>query len=471
MNYYSWSAINKFGVQIIGFVANVLIARELTPDDYGLIAMLAIFIGIAWNFTESGFADWLIRDANADKKDFSTIFVHNVVFGILFYFILYCVAPLISNFYQKPELVEITRILGLSIIFKSISITEFTRMRKELLFKNIAVIQITSNLLAFFIAYYLAISGWGYWALVVQAISIGFFSLLMIVVLNKWKPVFYFSWSRYKVMRKFGNNMLISYFTNQLGDNLYSVFIGKFHSSATLGYYNQGVKINKVGFNSVNSIVLTTSYSLLSKETDLVKRKKMYINIMNHFLFIHFFMTFSIIGSAYLILELLFGNQWLPTAPLLQLLLVSFLFQPLISLNANIVKVENKPQIYRNLTFLRNGLILLALFITYKYSIVTIILGQVVARYISAFFYIVTCGKYISFFPYEQLKIIFSQIIAPLLSFALAYSIYESFTSFLLLRLMVFIVVFLLVFIIVNVLIKNTSFTFYLNKLRVVLKL
>src|SRR5690606_7946173 len=121
--HYIWSAFNRFGVQVIGFVGNILIARQLTPDDYGLVAMLAIFVGIAWNFTEAGFADYLIRKQDADKKDYATIFTHNVLFSLLLYFILYFLAPLISNFFQKTELIEITRILGMSIIIKAITLT------------------------------------------------------------------------------------------------------------------------------------------------------------------------------------------------------------------------------------------------------------------------------------------------------------------------------------------------------------
>src|SRR5690606_21525517 len=130
-----WSAINRFGVQAIGFVGNVLIARQLTPDDYGLIGMLAIFIGIAYNFTEAGFTDCLIRKQDADHKDYSTIFIHNISFSVLLYVLLFFSAPYISNFFERIELVEIIRILGLSIIFKAISLTEITKIRKKLQFK------------------------------------------------------------------------------------------------------------------------------------------------------------------------------------------------------------------------------------------------------------------------------------------------------------------------------------------------
>ena len=274
LKHYKWSAINKFGTQLIGFLGNVLIARQLSPDDYGLIAMLAIFMSIAMNFTESGFADYLIRDPKSGKKDFAIIFTHNMVFGFIFYLILFFCAPLIASFYEKPELINIARILGLSVFFKAICLTEFTRMRKDLFFENLAKIHIFSSIISVIIGYVLAINGWGYWALVMQALSVGIVNLIMIILINKWRPIFYFNWKRYQVMRKFGYNMLISYITNQLGSNLYAVIIGKVYSSASLGYFYQGEKISLMSFKSINGVILTTSYSLLAKQENKPKRKR-----------------------------------------------------------------------------------------------------------------------------------------------------------------------------------------------------
>ena len=263
--HYSWSAINRFGVQFIGFLGNILIARQLTPDDYGLVAMLAIFIGIAWNFTESGFADYLIRKKDADKKDFATIFIHNITIALVLYGLLYFAAPYISYYFERQELIEITRVLGLSIMIKAITVTEFTRMSKELMFKNTAIVQIVSSIFSVVIAYLMAINGFGYWAIIMQTLSIAILNLVLIVILNKWRPYFYFSWERYKTMRGFSNNMLLSYFSNQIGNNLYSVFIGKYHSIAGLGFYNQATKINDASFQGINAVILTTSYPLLAK--------------------------------------------------------------------------------------------------------------------------------------------------------------------------------------------------------------
>src|SRR5690606_23983886 len=164
--YYSWSAINKFGCQLIGFVGNVFIARLLTPDDYGLVAMLSIFIGIAWNFTESGFADGLIKKANADELDFSTIFVYNVFIGCILYAILYVLAPFVADFFHRRELEGILRVIALSVVFRALTIVEVTKLRKELQFKTIAIVFVISTFLSTFLGYLLALNGYGYWSIV-----------------------------------------------------------------------------------------------------------------------------------------------------------------------------------------------------------------------------------------------------------------------------------------------------------------
>lgn len=467
MNHYSWSAINKLGTQLIGFIGNIIIARLLSPADYGLIAMLAVFISIAINFTESGFGDYLIRDPKSGKKDFAVIFVHNLVFGIGFYIILFFCAPLIASFYNQPELINITRILGLSIFFKAICLTEITRMRKELLFKNLAKISITSSIISVIIGYVLAKNGWGYWSIVMQALSIGIVNLIMIIVVNKWCPLFYFSWKEYKVMRKFGNNMIISYLSNQLGSNLYSVVIGKLYSPLSLGYYYQSEKISNVSFQSLNSIILTTSYSILAKLEDKIKRREMYKTIMNHFLFLQLNLNLFLVGCAYQIIALVFGEQWIPLVPFLQLLLISYLLQPLVTLNGNIIKIENKPELYRNLTFLRNGLMFVALLITFKYSIITIIYGQIAARYISVFIDMLVCGKYIDFSISDQLLVLYKQFIGPIITLGIAFytsSMFPSFDNFK--SLILYCSVFAIVFTLYNLITKNFTFNLFFSKLK-----
>lgn len=466
LKHYSWSAIDKFGTQVLSFVGNILIARQLSPDDYGLIAMLAIFMAIAWNFTESGFSDWLIRDKAATKNDFSIIFLHNVFFGLLLYLVLFFSAPYIANFYGKPELTAITRVLGVNLILKSLFITELVRLQKELAFKKIASIHLISNTLAIIIAFAMAKMGVGYWALVGQVVCASILQLLLIIFLNKWRPSFYFNWKKYKTMSSFGLNMLVSYFTNQIGSNLYAVFIGKTYTTASLGFFNQGNKINTMAFQGLNGVILNTSYTLLAKEEDKVKRKQMYVNIMSYFFFFYATLNLFLMGGATDIIHLLFGEKWLPTAPLLQLMLISYLLLPIIPLNTNIIKIENKSGLYRNLTFTRNGLYLLALLVTYKISLEWIIYGQIIANFIIAAIFMFFCGKYINLYFWEQTKIALKQLSIPLIAMLAAYFFVDYLEITWLWKLIIYSITFVSLFIIGNVVTKNKQFKSLLKKLK-----
>lgn len=452
--HYIWSAINRVGVQLIGFIGNVFIARILSPDDYGLVAMLSIVIGISWNFIDSGFADYLIRKPEADKKDFGVVLSHNVFVSIVFFIILYFTSPLIADFFGRIELIEITILLALSVIIRALTITELTRMRKELEFKKFAIIQITSSILSIIVAYYFAVLGFGYYALVAQTLSLAVFNALLLMLMNKWLPHFCFDWTRYKKMRRFGNDMLFSYFTNQIGQNLYSVFIGKFQSSISLGYFNQANKVNDASFQGLNSILLTTSYPIIAKEKDKAKRREKYVSLTNSFLYIHFFLSFLIIGCSNELITVVFSEKWSSTGPYLQLITLSTLFFPLLTINANIVKTENETGIYRNLTFLRNGLTLISLLLTFQYSMTAILIGLIIARYISVFTDMLYCGKKIDFGFAQQVKIIAFQMIAPLMAMGIAYLLANNFEKNIT-KLLLFSVIYGIVFLVFNKTIRN----------------
>jgi teichuronic acid exporter len=453
-NSYLWSAINRIGVQIIGFVGNILLARLLTPNDYGLIAMLSIVIGISWNFVDSGFADYLIRKQDASEKDLGIVLTHNVSVSVLFFVILYFSAPSIAQFFDRNELILITRLLGFSVIIKAFSIVETTRMRKNLEFKKFAIIQILSSIISLVLAYISALLGFGYFALIVQTISLGICNFVLMVLINKWIPKFYFNWEEYKKMRKFGNDMLFSYFSNQIGQNIYSVFIGKFHSSISLGNLSQANKVNDASFQGLNAIILTTSYPIIAKEKDRAIRLKKYKELAGFFLYIHFFLSFFIIGSANELIPILFGVKWINTSFFLQLTTLSTLFFPLMTINANITKTENRTKIYRNLTFVRNGLTLFSLLLTYKLSITHILSGLIISRFLSVFLDMVFCGRLINFGFFEQIKIVLYQLLTPLISTLVAY-LFSTFFSDNLIVLIVYFCVYVFIFFVTNVLIKN----------------
>jgi O-antigen/teichoic acid export membrane protein len=460
---YLWSAIDRFGTMAIMFIGNVFVARILTPDDYGLIGMLAIFMGIAMNFTDSGFSDCLIQKRDADQLDFKTVTTFNIVVGFLFYLAIYLVAPSIASFFKRAELIDIARILGLSILLKAITLTEFTKLRKELKFKHLALVNLISNIAMITASIFMAIKGYGYWALAYQALVLGAVKILMLIIIVGWIPKIGFHWKRFTAMSRYSFNLLVSYLVNQIGQNLYSVFIGKFQPTYSLGFYRQAEKLKDPSVMSVNAIVMSTSYSIIANEIDETKKRKMYQSLLDNFLFIHFLIITILIGSAYPLVKIVFGPKWVQSAEYFQLMLIASIFVPIMTVNANIAKISGRADLYRNLGFLRTTLSIIALLITGKETIHVILYGQIIAAYISVFIDSFICGRLIEFNYLQQFKAVAFQISRPILSMFLSFLISFRIENQIY-RLGVYIGAYLIIYIIVNALFPIDQFSNWKNR-------
>lgn len=467
---YVWSAVQRFGTQFVGLLGNVLIANQLTPDDYGLIAMLSIIIGFAWNLTESGFADGLIRKPNADDKDFGTIFTFTLAVAIILYGVIFLLAPYISSFFNRVELIEICRVLGVTIIIRTLTLIPIVKLRKELQFKTLAKINLTASIISVSISFAMALMGYGYWALVALTLSVGLVNLCMIFVMTKWRPTIFFGIQQFKELRAFSFHLMLSYFSNQLGKNLYAFLIGKFHPVYLLGLYNQAEKLKDAPILGVNGVVLTTTYPLIAKETNEVKRFRMYESVFNKLLFIHFVLCAFLIGGAYVIFDTVFNEKWMASVPLFRLMVLAFLFYPLRTLNLNIAKVYGLSKLYRNLTFLQNGILVLALILTIKTDIYTILIGQIVSQWLVVVITMLYCGAINEFRIFKQLKIVLIQIWLPFITMLLAWgSCY--FVEQPLVALFVFSVTFLALFLSVNEITKPETYMNLKLKVMEVLKI
>lgn len=417
--HYIWSAIGKFGTEILGFTGNILVARILMPEDYGLIAMVAIFISLSTTFTEAGFNDGLIRKSDADKIDFGTIATFNIVIALILYTIIFISAPFISQYFDKPELTLVTRLLSISILLKAFTMSGTVSQIKALKFKQLTIIHIISSIFSIAVTYSVALLGYGYWALVAQPIALAISNTLLLMIIAKWRPYFCFDKDRFKQIASYSIHLLLSYIINTIGANIYSFIIGSYYSTASLGFYNQANKMQTVPTQGINNVMLTTSYPIIAKENDLGKRYKMYVDLFKNFLQLQSVLVFGLISVSEFVFYVLLGEKWLPSAPLFKIFMLLSIVYPLVTININIIKLNGKSALYRNLTFLRNGLKVLALIITAKYSLETIIWGQVIAAYISATVDMCLCGKTIDLGFFKQIRLFILSIWKPFLAFSI----------------------------------------------------
>lgn len=227
-----WSAVERFSVQGIQFLLTLVIARLVTPAEYGLVAMLSIFMAIAQTFIDSGFGNALIQKKDRDEVDFSTVFYFNIIIALLCYTLLYFCAPLIASFYNQPELTEITRFVGVNLILMSISIVQNTKLNISLNFKMLSKVSLISVIISGTAGIVSAYHGWGVWALVLQGLLNNAIRTTLLWINAKWKPLFVFSKKSFHRLFSFGSKLLASGLMHTIYLNLYSLVIGKFYNAA-----------------------------------------------------------------------------------------------------------------------------------------------------------------------------------------------------------------------------------------------
>lgn len=319
-----WSFVQRFGTMAISFVSNIVLARLLTPDDYGTIGMLMIFIAVANTFVDGGFGSALIQKKEPTQEDYSTIFWWNMFLSIVLYGLLYLGAPAVARFYNLPLLCDVLRVQGIVLIINALSIIQQNQLRKQLKFKRLATVTVISAILSAGTAIILAYIGWGVWALVAQQLMLSGFTAIQLWVLNKWYPLLIFSKESFKQLFGFGGFILVSSLINTLCNNIQGLLIGRFCNTTTLGYYTQARKLEEVASTSFTTVVDQVSYPILAKFQD---DKSKFINILKRLVLSIAFITIPlmiilIIISHPLIL-FLYSEKWLPAVPYFKILCIA----------------------------------------------------------------------------------------------------------------------------------------------------
>lgn len=318
-----WSALQRFGTMGISFVSNIVLARLLTPDDYGCIGMLAIFITVSNTFVDGGFGSALIQKKEPTQKDYSTIFWLNLFISVVIYGILYISAPAVSRFYDIPLLSSVLRVQGIVLIINALNIVQTNQLRKSINFKRLAVIYIVSQIVGAVCAIVLAYMGWGVWALVAQQIIASSITSVILWVMNRWLPQLCFSFDSFKQLFSFGGFILASNLINTFCNNVQGLLIGKFFNPAILGYYTQAYKLEDVASHSISSVVEQVAYPVFSKvQSDNDGLKNVIYRLILSIAYVTFPMMLILVLIAEPLIGLLYGEKWLPSVPYFQIICI-----------------------------------------------------------------------------------------------------------------------------------------------------
>ena len=338
-----WTALQKYSTMLISFISGIILARLLTPYDYGCIGMLMIFMVLAEAFIDGGFGSALIQKKRPTQEDYSTIFWFNVSMSVLLYTILYVSAPAIARFYDIPLLCDVLRVQGLVLFIYAFNIIQRNQLRKKLNFKVLSIVTITTSITSLLITIIMAYYDFGVWALVAQNIITAAIPALVFWFYIKWRPIWTFSVKSFKELFSFGFYMFLTHLLNQFGQQIQGLLIGKMYNPATMGYYSKAAGTEKLASHSISSVMMQVTYPLYAEVqddkkqlTNIIKRITMTIS------YIIFPIMFILLLCAKPIFLLLYSDRWLPSVPYFQTLCLAGLAACLQSVNNNAIAAVGK---------------------------------------------------------------------------------------------------------------------------------
>lgn len=400
-----WSAIQRFSTQGIQFLTTLIMARILTPAEYGTIGMLSIFLAVSSVFVDSGFVNALTRKQNRTHEDICTVFFFNISISCVFYALLFFSAPYISDFYNMPELLFILRVLGLTLIINSFAAVQATLLTIQIDFKNQTKISIIALLLSATIGITCAYKGFSYWALVIQNIVSCLISTILYWYFSKWRPTLTFSIKSFKEMFNFGSKLLLSSLIDSIYNNIYSLVIGKCFSASTLGNYSRADSYANFPSNSLTGVIQRVTYPVLCKMQedgdDLAQTYRKFLRISAFFIF-PLMMALSALSYPFIIL--LIGEQWSISASMLQILCFSLMWYPIHVINLNLLFVKGRSDLSLRLEIIKKVLGISILAIAIPMGIMALCYSRIVMSILALIINTYYTGKLINLGFLKQIK-------------------------------------------------------------------
>jgi len=400
-----WSFMDNFANLGIQFVAGIILARILTPREFGLIGMITIFVAISQSIVDSGFSQALIRKKDCTRTDYSTVFFFNLVAGIVFFTVLFFAAPAISSFFNEPELKSIVQVLGLVLIINSLTIIQRTILTRRINFKLQARISVIASTGSGIIAITLALLNFGVWSLVALQISKQAINSTLLWLWNRWKPKFVFSKDSFNELFGFGSKLLISGLIDTTYRNIYYLIIGKYFSAVELGYYTRADQFRNLPSQNITGVIQRVTYPVLSSiQDDIPRLRTNYQKLIRSTMFITFILMLGMAAIAKPMILTLIGEKWLPSVIYLQMLCFVGMFYPLHALNLNMLNVQGRSDLFLKLEIIKKSLAIPTIIVGVIWGIKIMIAGMMVNTIIAYYLNSYWSGRKIGYSFKQQVK-------------------------------------------------------------------
>lgn len=400
-----WSSIDRFTSQGISFVFSLLIARMLMPSDYGVIAMLGIFMAVSSCFIDSGFGTALVRKIDRTEVDFSTVFYFNNVAAVLFYGLLWLASPYIAAFYELPLLEDVTKVVGLNLIVGALGGIQGAKLSIAIDFKTRAKISVITNLFTGIVGLFLAYQGYGVWALVFQGLSSNILRTILLWCYVKWTPQWMFSWKSFREMFSFGSKMLASGLLDTTYNNIYTIVIGKcFHSSA-LGVYSRADGLAQFPSSNITSVLQSVTFPVLSSIQNDEERLAMgYKKLLRLSAFIIFPLMVGLAAVADPFIRLVLTDKWEGTIYYLQILCFALMWYPIHAINLNLLIAKGRSDYFLKLEVIKKIQGVIVLCVTVPLGLVVMCYGRIISSLISLIWNTYYTKKIIGYGYVQQMK-------------------------------------------------------------------
>ena len=410
-----WSFVENFSLKASQFILGIIMARYLLPEDFGLIAMLSIFISISQIFIDGGFSAALIQKQDRTDLDYSTIYYFNLIVSIVVYLILFYCAPAIASFYKMPELINLTRIISLNLIISSTSAVAKTKLTIDIDFKTQAKASTISVILSGIVGIYLAVNDYGVWALVTQSILYSTLQSILILYLARWFPMFGFSISSFKSLVPFGSRLMVAKLISAIYNDIYALYLGKKFSSADLGFYSRAELFTRFPTENISAVISRVTFPILSSISNEDERLELvYIKYLKLTAFLVFPIMFLAAAIANPLIEILLTDNWLKTVPILQVLCLGYMWEPIGFLNLNLLYVKGESKLILRLEIIKKLIGFFILLVSAPFGLTSIVIGRALYSLVSFYINTYYTGKHIKLDFFAQLRIIMPQFILSL---------------------------------------------------------
>lgn len=402
---FSWTMFEGFFAQGTIFIVGIILARLLTPKDFGVVGIITAIIAVANSVVEAGFSSALIRKIDADDNDYNTVFYTNLITAFVLYILLFISAPLIAEFFEIPILKNLIQVAGLVLLINSLVIIQRTLLTKELDFKKQGIISVVSSIMSGAIAVILAYKDFGVWSLIALAILKPLINSILLWLNSSWFPKLLFSKTSFKELFEFGYKLLVTNLINTIYKNIYYFIIGKYFSPIALGYYTRADQFQTPFSSNITFAIRRISFPILSDfQNDKVNLKIKFIQFIRFSLLLNFTLMLGIAAIAKPLVILLIGEKWEPSIIYLQLLCIPGMLYPLQILHLNLLLIKGYSNLNLKLELIKKIILLPIIFITVNFGIIYMIYGLILFSIIEYFINSFYTKKIIGYTLKQQFK-------------------------------------------------------------------